>query len=72
MNWQTSMLNALPKLEGDTLSEPIFPIIKEKGKDPMSGDAITYNLDTRKGRITKGHTKADDGYYTGICLLMIK
>ena len=65
VNWQTSMLNALPKLEGDTLSEPIFPIIKEKGKDPMSGDAITYNLDTRKGRITKGHTKADDGYYTG-------
>ena len=65
VNWQTNMLNAIPKLEGDTLHEALFPVIKEKGKDPMSGDAMTYNLDTRKGRVIKGHTKADDGYYTG-------
>ena len=65
VNWQTNMLNAIPILEGDTLSEPIFPVIKEKGKDPMSGDAMTYNLESKKGRVTKGHTKADDGYFTG-------
>ena len=65
VNWQTQMLDALPKVEGDTLSEPIRPVIKEKGKDPMTGDAMTYNLETKKGRVTKGHTKADDGFYTG-------
>ncbi|MEO2186175.1 MAG: hypothetical protein ABGX30_06330, partial [bacterium] len=65
VNWQTTMLSAIPKLESDTLSEPIFPVIKEKGKDPMSGDGMTYNLNTKKGRVTKGHTKADDGFYTG-------
>ena len=49
----------------DTISEPLFPIIKEDGRDPMTGDAMVYNLKTRKGKITKGQTKADDGYYTG-------
>ena len=65
VNWKTNMLDALPRLAGDTLSEPIPPLIKEEGRDPMTGDAMTYNLKTRKGRIAKGETKADDGYYTG-------
>jgi len=65
VNWQNNLLNAFPKLENDTVSDPILPIIKEKGKDPMTGDAMTYNLKTKKGRVMKGHTKADDGFYTG-------
>ncbi|MBL51446.1 MAG: hypothetical protein CMG57_05765 [Candidatus Marinimicrobia bacterium] len=65
VNWKTQLLNAIPKLESDSLSEPLKPIIKEKGKDPMTGDAMTYNLGTKKGKVTKGHTKADDGYYSG-------
>ena len=65
VNWKTNMLDAFPRMEGDTLSEPIPPLIKEEGRDPMTGDAMTYNLKTRKGRIAKGETKADDGYYTG-------
>lgn len=65
VNWQSNMLNATPKLESDTVNAPQFPVIKEKGKDPMSGDAMTYNLETKKGRVIKGHTKADDGFYTG-------
>ena len=65
INWKTNILNALPKLSGDTITEPILPIIKEKGKDPMAGDQMTYNLISRKGRITKGETTADDGFYTG-------
>ena len=31
----------------------------------MSGTKMTYNLKTKKGRVVKGGTKADDGYYTG-------
>ncbi len=65
INWKTNILNALPQSLGDTLEEPIQPIIKEKGRDPMTGDAMIYNLITRKGRIIKGETKADDGFYTG-------
>ena len=65
VNWQNNLLNALPRMMSDTISEPLFPIIKEDGRDPMTGDAMVYNLKTRKGKITKGQTKADDGYYTG-------
>ena len=63
--WKTNMLNALPNSKQDTLSGTIQPIIKEKGKDPMTGDRISYNLKTSKGRMEKGSTSADDGYYTG-------
>jgi len=66
VNWKTQLLNAIPKIETDSLAEPKKPVIKEKGKDPMTGDAMTYNLETKKGRIIKGHTKADDGFYTGV------
>ncbi|MFL2983706.1 MAG: putative LPS assembly protein LptD [Candidatus Neomarinimicrobiota bacterium] len=65
INWKTNMLDALPILEGDTLSDPIFPVINEQGRDPMTGNEMIYNLKTRKGRITQGKTKADDGYYKG-------
>ena len=65
VNWQNNLLNALPRMVSDTISEPLLPIIKEDGRDPMTGDAMVYNLKTRKGKITKGQTKADDGYYTG-------
>ena len=65
VNWRSNLLDALPLADGDTINDPIFPIIKEKGRDPMSGDAMKYNLKTRKGNITKGSTKADDGYYSG-------
>ena len=65
VDWQTNILNAIPLAKNDTINEPLFPILKEKGREPMNGDAMTYNLDTRKGRVTKGQTKADEGYYTG-------
>ena len=65
VNWETNLLDALPRLDNDTLTEPILPVIKEDGRDPMQGIEMTYNLSTRKGRIKKGKTRADDGYYTG-------
>ena len=33
VNWKTNMLNALPRIIGDTLSELIPPLIKEAGRD---------------------------------------
>ena len=65
VNWNNHILNALPKLENDSINIPLLPIIKEEGKDPMVGDEMVYNLKSKKGKIKKGKTKADDGYYTG-------
>ena len=65
VDWKSNILNALPKSISDTIANPIYPIIQEKGRDPMTGDEMIYNLKTKKGRITKGNTKADDGFYTG-------
>ncbi len=65
VDWETNILNALPKAKLDTLTNGLYPTIKEKGRDPMTGDEMIYNLKTKKGRIVKGNTKADDGFYTG-------
>ena len=65
INWQNNMLNAQPFSETLSFQEPNFPVILEKGKDPMTGDEMIYNLKTKKGKIKKGKTKADDGHYTG-------
>lgn len=65
IDWQTDMLHAFPILDSDTINKPNLPIIKEEGRDPMTGDEMTYNLKTKRGKIKKGETKADDGYYTG-------
>ena len=65
VDWETNILNALPQSNFTQLFEPLNPVIIERGKDPMSGIKMAYNLKTKKGRVVKGGTKADDGYYTG-------
>jgi len=65
IDWQSNMLQALPFFDNDTAQKPISPVIKEEGLDPMTGDEMTYNLRTKRGKIKKGKTKADDGHYTG-------
>ena len=66
INWQNNMLNAFTTLDNDSINTPIRPLIKEEGRDPMTGDEMSYNLKTKKGKIIQGKTKADDGYYTGV------
>ncbi len=65
IKWDTQLLNAKPRIESDSLSEKLYPIIKEKGEDPMNGEQMTYNLQTKKGKIVKGNSTLDDGFYTG-------
>lgn len=64
INWNNNILNAYPNSIFNE-NEILLPIIKESKKDPMTGERMTYNLDTKKGRIKKGRTQADDGYYRG-------
>ena len=65
VNWKNNLLDALPRLDGDTITEPILPVVRESGRDPMTGSAMKYNLRTRKGTIKQGKTRADDGFYVG-------
>lgn len=41
------------------------PVFSEKGTEPMEGNLIEYNFDTKRGKITQGKTKMDPGYYKG-------
>ena len=65
VNWPSRILNAFPKQPHDSINQFIKPTIIEKGRDPMVGNEMTYNLDTKKGKINYGKTKADDGFYKG-------
>ena len=65
VNWPTKILTAFPRQIHDSTGQFIKPTIVEKGKDPMVGSEMTYNLDTKKGKINYGRTKADDGFYKG-------
>jgi len=65
IDWKTNLLKAFPGLRSDTTSLQTMPLIREEGKDPMVGDSMVYSLKSKKGKISMGKTKADDGYYTG-------
>ena len=50
IDWQSNML-ALPFTR--IRYKPISPVIKEEGRDPMTGDEMTYNLKTKKGKLKR-------------------
>lgn len=52
----------------DAAGNPVYssqPIFDEKGQEPMSGDFLEYNFNTRRGKVTMGKTQMDPGYYKG-------
>ncbi len=51
-------------VEGDTCFTET-PVFSETGEEPLNGDFIEYNFDTKRGKITMGKTKMDPGYYKG-------
>ena len=66
--WDENLMHALPSLITEKDSIPRhenFPVLKQKGRDPMTGKSITYNLSTGRGRVKHGKTQLDDGYYRG-------
>lgn len=65
VNWRKNLLKALPATALDSSYGAIQPIITERGREPMVGDSMLYNLQSRRGRISRGKTKAEDGYYSG-------
>tara|TARA_B110000014_G_scaffold263903_1_gene262340 strand:- start:338 stop:3865 length:3528 start_codon:yes stop_codon:yes gene_type:complete len=65
VNWITNILEAKTKSSMDSNFNSISPTIIEEGRDPMVGNAMIYNLSSKKGSVTKGRTIAEDGFYTG-------
>jgi len=65
VDWNNNLLRAFPTNPSDTTSKFQKPKIIERGRDPMVGDTLIYNLKSRKGRVKQGRSKADDGYYAG-------
>jgi lipopolysaccharide assembly outer membrane protein LptD (OstA) len=63
VNWQTNILNALPRVQNDTTFREITPTLQEGDQEPITGGKMQYNLQTERGKILHGKTKAEDGYY---------
>ncbi len=41
------------------------PVFYEKGQEPISGDWIEYNFQTKRGKVHMGKTKMEPGFYRG-------
>ncbi|MFH1853028.1 MAG: putative LPS assembly protein LptD [Candidatus Neomarinimicrobiota bacterium] len=63
--WRNNLLRALPTVPGDSLIAAVIPTIAERGKEPLRGESLAYNLKTRHGRVITGRTKSADGFYAG-------
>ena len=63
--WRYNLLKAFPESERDSSYGWIRPSMVENGEEPMVGDTMIYNLETRHGKVIQGTTKAEDGYYHG-------
>ncbi len=72
IDWKLNTLIAEPMLDtvataGKNGGEPKwvgYPVFIENGQE-MVGEKIVYNFITQKGRVTKGRTKFEEGYYIG-------
>ncbi|MCK5078096.1 MAG: LPS-assembly protein LptD, partial [Calditrichia bacterium] len=70
IDWNNSELRAEAVQDTvDSLGFPVYkgiPHFEEKGTEPMEGLRLTYNFDTKRGRIWEGTTEMDPGYYRGV------
>ncbi|WP_457565208.1 putative LPS assembly protein LptD [Caldithrix abyssi] len=41
------------------------PIFKDVGQDPITGDQIEYNFETKRGKVIMGKTQMEPGFYRG-------
>jgi len=50
--------------EGNTIYKG-NPVFVEKGQEPMNGNVIEYDFQTKRGKIKVGRTNMEPGYYKG-------
>ena len=58
VDWEKNFLES-------TIKDSIYPSINGFGESPTFGDRMTFDLITKKGKISKGRTQLNDGYYIG-------
>ncbi len=58
VDWNTNILEA-------ELRDDNFPTIDTNTGEPMTGESMVFNLITNHGRITKGRTGFNNGFYHG-------
>lgn len=63
IDWNNYMLYALPQETDSGLIN--IPKMQQKGDDPLEGEYLVYNMDTKRGKIVRGKTNIEDGYYYG-------
>ncbi len=59
INWETNILCAMPGASGQ------LPEFIQGDDAPVYGRLFEYNLDTDRGKITRGKTQIKEGYYQG-------
>ncbi|MEA2076522.1 MAG: putative LPS assembly protein LptD [Candidatus Marinimicrobia bacterium] len=63
IDWQTNILYAMPGKSSE------LPEFIQNNDAPVYARLFEYNLDTQRGRITKGKTEIKEGYYQGKTIL---
>lgn len=58
VNWETNILDAM-------LVNEEYPTIQTKGESPMKGESMVFDLVAKHGRIVKGRTSLNQGFYHG-------
>ena len=58
VNWETNILDAI-------LTNEEYPTVQTKGEAPMVGKSMVFDLVAKHGRIVKGKTSYNQGFYHG-------
>ena len=58
VNWRENILNAIQY-------DNILPTVYSKDTEPLTGENMTFDLVTKHGKINKGITEYNNGYYHG-------
>lgn len=58
VNWETNILDAI-------LTNEEYPTVQTKGEAPMEGKSMVFDLVAKHGRIEKGKTSYNQGFYHG-------
>ena len=69
IDWRASTLTATGIADTtDSLGRPVmgqWPVLTQRGQDPLRGKRLIYNFRTRRGRVLMGKTHLAQGYYSG-------
>ena len=64
VNWETNILEAFTNNPLNQ-EENNRPILVEGNREPMVGDEMIYNLNTKKGKILRGESQVQENMYMG-------